>query len=75
MKLKLTHSIERAAVKSGFSCATGYRINKDSRHPSEKPKCPVVVAGRIHWQAYLRNKWCRCWRNARTYVRSLCIGK
>ena len=40
MKLKLTHSIERAAVKSGFSCATGYRINKDSWHPSQKPKVP-----------------------------------
>ena len=38
MKLKLTHSIEKAAVKSGFSCATGYRINKDSRLPSEKTK-------------------------------------
>ena len=40
MKLKLTHSIDKAAVKSGFSCATGYRINKDSRHPSQKPKVP-----------------------------------
>ena len=38
MKLKQTHSIEKAAVKSGFSCATGYRINKHSRHPSEKTK-------------------------------------
>ena len=28
MKLKLTHSIEKAAVKSEFSCATGYRINR-----------------------------------------------
>ena len=40
MKLKLTHSIERAAVKSGFSRDTGYRINKDSRLPSQKPKVP-----------------------------------
>ena len=38
MKLKQTHSIERAAVKSGFSRAAGYRINKDSRLPSQKPK-------------------------------------
>ena len=40
MKLKLTHSIERAAVKSGFSRDTGYRINKDRRLPSQKPKVP-----------------------------------
>ena len=40
MKLKQTHSIERAAVKSGFSRDTGYRINQDSRLPSEKTKVP-----------------------------------
>ena len=39
MKLKLTHSIERAAVKSGFS-RDSYRINKDRRLPSQKPKVP-----------------------------------
>ena len=36
MKLKLTHSIENAAVKSGFSRDTGYRINQDARLASQK---------------------------------------
>ena len=38
MKLKKTHPVDKAAVKSGFSRAAGYRINKDSRLPSEKIK-------------------------------------
>ena len=36
MKLKQTHSIEKAAVKSEFSRDTGCRINQDARLPSQK---------------------------------------
>ena len=43
MKLKQTHSIEKAAVKSGFSRTTGYRINQDARLPSQKT---IVARGR-----------------------------
>ena len=43
MKLKQTHSIEKAAVKSGFSRDTGYRINQDARLASQKT---IVRRGR-----------------------------
>ena len=40
MELKKTNSIETAALKTGFSRATGYRINQDPRLPSQKYKLP-----------------------------------
>ena len=43
MKLKQTHSIEKAAVKSEFSRDTGCRINQDARLPSQKT---IVARGR-----------------------------
>ena len=36
MNNRKTHSTEAAAVKAGFSAATGYRIQKDLRPPSQK---------------------------------------
>ncbi|MDE0211172.1 MAG: IS21 family transposase, partial [Boseongicola sp.] len=36
MSNRKTHSTEAAAAKAGFSAATGYRIQKDLRPPSQK---------------------------------------
>ena len=36
MKLKRTHSIEQAALRSGFSRDTGYRIHRDLWLASQK---------------------------------------
>ncbi len=36
MNHRKTHSTETAAAKAGFSAATGYRIRKDPRPPSQK---------------------------------------
>ncbi len=36
MNYQKTDTVETAAAKAGFSTSTGYRINKDSRLPSQK---------------------------------------
>ena len=47
MKLKRTHSIEQAALRSGFSRDTGYRIHRDLWLASKK-QCPALGGDRIH---------------------------
>ena len=44
MKLKRTHSIEQAALRSGFSRDTGYRIHRHPWLASQKNSAPHSAA-------------------------------
>ena len=69
MKLKQTHSIEKAAVKSGISRGTGYRINQNARLSPQKTivtrghRRPDPLAGTFYEQVVPNLENCSkfCW--------------
>ena len=58
MNYRHTQDAAIAAAKSGFSKATGYRLEDDPRPPSQK-KVPRGRRGRTHWPRFGTARLCR----------------
>lgn len=59
MKFRQTHTTAVAAAKASISTATAYRIEKDSRLPSQR-KVRDNGAAPIRWPTFLTPRSWRC---------------